>query len=147
MSDSDKLVEQLLAKVAAKKAEIKKLERPVYKTNCTFILNPFDSNSKRVNFNVADLDSLINVLATLMIYRDSFEKAGKELGLKGNFQWGGWSYEDWLADIKTSVDRFSVAKKKAELDTLEKKLNTLISPEQRRQMDLAEIAKSLESDE
>ena len=45
----------------------------------------------------------------------------------------------WLTDIKTRMVRGSNLEEVEELEILEKKLNTLVSPEMRRKMELEEI--------
>ena len=55
------------------------------------------------------------------------------------FDWLGFSLEAWISDIKTRVNKIDISKKRDELEKLETRLNSLISPELRNQMELEEI--------
>jgi hypothetical protein len=58
----------------------------------------------------------------------------------------GHTVADWQADIQKRINKVQISKKKADLQTLEDRLDKLISPELRREMELAEIQKMLASD-
>ena len=59
------------------------------------------------------------------------------------FEWTGFPVKDWLEDIKTRIDKLQIQSKKAKLETLEKRLNKIVSPELRAQMELDAIAAEL----
>ena len=140
----DKLVQELFAKVQEKKAEITKLERPNWKTNQSF---GFIKNSaERVNLQVTnDVRVVAEILAFLIDRKNSFEKACDELGVKLKFEWMNYSFEDWSADLKTRAAKIEIGKKKADLEKLENRLNALISPELKAQLELEAIMKELEN--
>ena len=65
------------------------------------------------------------------------------LGTKYQFKWLGFTFDQWKADIKTRIDKIQISKKKKELEELEVRLDKLISPELKQQMELEEITKLL----
>jgi hypothetical protein len=68
----------------------------------------------------------------------------KEFGISEyKFKWLGFSYEDWSSDFQTRINKININKKKEELQNLETRLNSLISPELRRELELKEIEKML----
>ncbi len=139
---ADQLVEQLLEKVEAKKKEIKKIERPQWKTSCTFgkdIHSPQVINIQVVNH----VDVLVDLTAWVLSYRNNWEQACSSLEVICPCKVRGYSCEEWLDDFKTRVDQIQITKKKDELKKLEERLNSLVSPEKRREMELAAIAKEL----
>ena len=135
----DEQVQKLFKIVQEKKAEIAKTEKPSWETTCSFRFNPTsaaeDTNIQTVN-NVADL---VRIAAFLIEKEAAHQKANEALGTSVKFNWIGFSLAAWLTDLKTRVNKVEIAKKKKELETLETRLNALVSPEMRRKMELEEI--------
>jgi hypothetical protein len=77
--------------------------------------------------------------------RDKSESAAKELGVDYNFTWLGFTVEEWKDDFQTRVNQISVQEKRKELAELESRLNAIISPELKAQMELEAIEKLLSS--
>lgn len=147
MSDNtDKLVLELFNKVKQKQKEIASVEKPKWKTHCSFST---DSNSDaikdRVNIQtIADINRLVDIYGFLCHKQELFLKSAKALGVKvAGFKWMGFSLNDWEDDIKARIDQVGVTQKKEELKALEKRLDALITTEQRREMELAAIQKEL----
>ena len=139
----DKKIQKLFDKVQEKKEEIKKAEKPNWKTNSTFGFDP--SSSKRTNLQVVgDVKILVGILSFLYEKSDNFDKASKKLGVDGEFEWMGFPLSDWEEDLTTRVNKIQITKKKAELEKIETTLDRLISPERRREMELEAIEKLLE---
>ncbi len=62
-----------------------------------------------------------------------------------NFTWLGFTVEEWKDDFQTRVNQISVQEKRKELAELESRLNAIISPELKAQMELEAIEKLLSS--
>lgn len=141
----DEQVQALFNVVQQKKAEIAKTEKPSWKTNCAFRYRP---NIPAIDANIQTITKVAELLeiAAFLIEKEScYQKANEALGTDVKFKWLGYSLEDWMADIKTRVNKVEISKKKEELEKLETRLNSLISPEMRNQMELDEITKMLSS--
>lgn len=139
---SDEMVQDLFRVVQQKKEEISKAERPNWITNGSF---KYSKNSTE-SFNlqtITDVNVFINALAFLLEREKSFNEASEQLGVIGEFDWFGYSVEDWRSDFKTRLTKVQISLKKKELEVLEARLDKLISPELRTQMELAEISKAL----
>lgn len=146
MENTDKQVMDLYDIVQNKKKEIAKAEKPNWLTNCSFGFGQ-DSNV-RVNIQtVADPNKMVELLAFLYVQRNAFEEAAKDLGVKATFKWFGFSVEDWKQDFQTRLNKILISKKKQELEVLESRLNSLISPELKRKLELEEITKQLLEDQ
>jgi hypothetical protein len=76
--------------------------------------------------------------------KDKSESAAKELGVVYNFTWLGFSVDEWKEDFQTRVNQISVQEKRKELAELESRLNAIISPELKAQMELEAIAELLD---
>ena len=57
---------------------------------------------------------------------------------------GSYLVSDWIQDMKTRAAKIQLISEKNELAELESRLQAIVSPEQRRLMELEAIAKSLE---
>ncbi len=138
----DEQVKQLFKVVQQKKAEIAKAERPNWLTNCSF--SYVKDTSAKINFQVLnDVEELVTILAFLLKQEDAFNAANEILGTNITFKWLGFTLADWQADISTRINKIQISKKKKELETLEVRLNGLVSKEMRDQMELDEITKLL----
>lgn len=143
-TERDKKVQELFEIVQTKKKEIAKAEKPKFETNCSFGYNK--DSSSRINIQVcADVDELIQALAFLYERKSNFDKAQEFLGTNQSFKWMGFSLKEWSNDIKTRVDKINITNKKKELELLESKLDKLVSPELKAQLELDEIEKMLKS--
>ena len=135
----DQIVKNLLRVVKEKKEVIAKAEKPTWETNCTF--SPSGGVSDRVNLQVeADVNSLSNILGFLIGKNELFSRAQSILGLKGTFLHQGFTFEAWMNDIKTRVNKIEISKKKAEVDEIESRLNKLISKEERELIELEALS-------
>ena len=59
------------------------------------------------------------------------------------FSWHGYSTEKWKVDIQARIDKIQIEKKKRDLEILEKRLDAILSPELKAEMELEEITKAL----
>lgn len=142
---NDQTVLKLIEEINKRKSEIEKIKKPSYNTNCSF---PFDES--RPNDNVAlkvvkDINKLVEIVGFLKLKEDSFNKGCELLGVeKGVFKWGGFTVNEWVEDIKLLIDKLNISIKQKKLDTLEARLDKIISPELKAQMELDAIIKELE---
>lgn len=141
----DQIVLELLQKVEDKKKQIGNAERPSWITNCSFGYNQ-ESNS-RINIQVVrDLEVLVDIHAFLTAKRDSFQASLLTLKLKEievPFKYMGFSYNHWVSDIETRISQLKIKAKKDELANLEARVNALVSPEQRRAIELDKLVKEI----
>ena len=134
--DMDKLVIDLLRKVEEKKEAIKNnKKKPKWRTNCVW-----KSEFKNINIQTV---TAISELVALAAHIDSLIK-GVELGAKlldveleeDDKEMHGYPAFDWIEDLKTRTRMLLVAKQEEELADLDKRVNKLVTPEQRRAMEL-----------
>ncbi len=138
----DQVVQELFDLVQKKKSEIAKINKPDWKTNCTFV----SENGQRWNLHVeSDVNVLINILGYLVMKSQTFETARKELNLsdKYKFTYGGYSYNDWKTDISVRIAKIEINSKVSELNKLEARLDAVLSPELKRKMEIEAISKEL----
>ena len=145
-TDTDAIVLQLLDKVEEKKKQIGEAERPAWRTNCSF---GYDVNSNtRLNIQtIKDLDVLVDIYGFLTEKFERYNKSVKDLKLDKeapDFKYLGFSFKDWASDIQTRIEGLRIKNKKDELAKLEARVNSLVSPEQRRKIELAKLVEEIE---
>ena len=135
----DKSVIALLQKVREKKEAIKKSQsRPQWKTNCSY--GNSSEPAHRVNIQtVRDENKLIGIAAEILWTNEKMNEAANLIGLKYNDTVLGFSVADWLNDLKTRANMLNIEKQKKEIEELDKRINKLVSSEQRREMELVEL--------
>ena len=143
--DIDTKITELFNVVRRQQQEVEAAEKESkqsWKTNCSFQI---EGTTIPINIQTATEAQLKGVVIILMQHVDYMPRAETLLGLKVSDKIDGYSYTDWLADCKKRVTVMGLRAKKTNLEALEKRLNAIISPEQKRQMELDAIAASLET--
>lgn len=141
-NDRDKLVKELFEVVQEKKAAIAKAEKPSWETNCAFRYGKESSVSTNIHV-CATVEDLLDILTFLVTKKDAYDTAQKLLGTSIKFKWFGYTFGEWLSDIKTRLDKIEISVKKKELEALEARLDKLVSKEMREALELEEIKKIL----
>lgn len=140
---TDEITLKLIQEIKKQKKEISNAERPKWLTNCTFSYN--EKLTDAINIRVESVAKLISCAAFLIDKEKSYNEAGKFLGVETpTFSWCGYKTQEWLEDIKNLINKNQIELKKKKLESLESRLNAIISPELRAQMELEEISKELE---
>lgn len=141
----DEIVLQLLKKVNEKKAQIGAAERPSWRTNCVFKYDP-DANASINLQTVTSVSALISIAGFIESKAKQYESAALFLGVntyKDKFSYLGFGFDDWISDIKTRLSGFQIKAKRDELAKLEERVNALVSPEQRRAIELEKLVKEI----
>lgn len=135
----------LIAEVKKRKEEIVGLEKPNYKTNCSF---SYSENSRdSINLHTECVDrNLIMMVGFLVQKQESYNKGILELDLSEapNFTWHGFSVADWIHDIKLRLGKIQIASKRKQLESIQARLDAIISPEAKATMELEAIKNELE---
>jgi len=141
MAKNDARIRELLEKIEKQQAEVATKERRALMTNGAF---PADDGSMKFNLNtVIRVRVLITALSQLKRTSDFWDAAAKTLNSDEKFSWGGYTYEEWKSDFIMRASEIERQVKKKKLAALKKKLNTLVSEEERTSMELDDIASIL----
>ena len=141
---TDERVKELFDSVQEKKLAIEKAERPCWKTSGTFGFSANSAHDRAQIATLTDIRKIIEMYAFLIERKEKSELAAKELGVTYNFTWLGHSVEEWKEDFQTRVNQISIQEKRKELAEIESRLNSIISPELKAQMELEAISKLLD---
>lgn len=143
-TSADETTMALIEEVKKRRAEIAKADRPNWLTNSSFTF--IEGSSQTTNIKViSNIRDLIVIAAFLKERETNYVNTAKELGVESPppFTWGGFSVADWLEDLKTRIAKIQIATKQEKLAALETRLDAIISPELRRELELAKIAEEL----
>ena len=139
---TDEMVKELFAKVQAKKNAIEKAEKPCW--NAGFFGYSPNSAHDRIDVKtVGDTRKLVEMYAFLLDREGNYATAAEELGVDKKFTWLGFTSDEWKSDFKTRTMQLNIQKERKTLQELEVRLNGLISPELKAQMELEAISELL----
>ena len=140
---TDEKVKELFQTVQAKKLAIEKAEKPCWQTIGTF---GYSANSAHDRINIqtlTDARKIVEMLAFLKDRKEKSEDAAKDLGVPYSFTWLGFTLDEWKSDFQTRVNQLSIQEKRKELAEIEARLNSIISPDLKAQMELEAISELL----
>lgn len=144
-TNADDQTLEMIALVKKQQDEITQAERPNFITNMLF--SYLERPSDGVNLNVeSNIRNLICYASYLIEKTKTYNEASTQLGVTDppQFTWCGFTFQDWLHDIRLRIGKIQIAVKKKKLEALKERLNLIISPELKRQMELEAIKKELE---
>ena len=143
-SDFDQKVNKLLATITQQRQDVaaaEKLTKQPWVTNCSF---KGDGGSTTTNIQVADMAQLHSLAIMLLLKRNAADAAATMLGITvPDPLYSGFTFEQWVPDLQKRAAIIQLNEKKRRLDELEARANQLVSPEQRRAMELAALEKLL----
>lgn len=142
---TDQKVKELFDLVQNKKLAIEKAERPCWKTSGNFGYSANSAHDRTQIATITDVRKIVEMYAFLTERKDRSESAAKDLGVDYKFTWLGFTVEEWKEDFQTRVNQISIQEKRKELAEIEARLNAIISPELKAQMELEAISKLLDS--
>ena len=142
MTDTfDEKIVKMQATLAQKKAELEAMDacsKTSWKTNGVFTLD-----GKTVTLMTATEATALEV-ATRVLWDSKYrQEAAAMLGIVDAAKVQGYAAQDWLDDCKKRVSVLQVKERKAQVDAMQKKLDQLLSPEKRRQMDVLAIEEQM----
>lgn len=148
---TDQATLDLIDQVRSKKAEVAKLATSAkhsWKTNCSFSTNRQDgmgTDKFHLNLRVAaDISVLMHCAAIVVERHEAYQKAAEIMGVDAPpFTFCDYTQEEWLADIGARIKQLQLQTKAKSLEQLESRLDKIISPELKAQMEREAIAAEL----
>jgi len=153
MSDLDKTINALFDQLSAKKAALAaaekqlKTEYPGWKTNCNF-RSP--ATGETTNITTADLAAVVTITGQIHLQKTAqqlgaefLEKAGIPIAVTGEIQ--GYPLDQWLHDLVKRGKTIRIREQKVEIEKLDARLNAVVSPEERRRLEVEALAREITS--
>lgn len=136
---NDKQIEDYRKKVEAKHKELGEKPNPRYITNQLLKLG-----DKAQNLNLLrSVKACVEVTRHLQVQVLAQDKANQLLGTDEKLELGGYSADDWVADLRARVDLLQWQEEKTKLDAMDKKLSNLLSEDAKTANAIADIANEL----
>lgn len=143
--DTDQKTLGLIDLIKQKKLEIAKSEKPSYKTNCSFVYIEGRLNDS-INIHAEfDVRKLICMVAFIQEKEASYANAARTLKIDSPppFTWNGYSANEWIEDLTMRIKKIQVGTERTKLEALLERLNKIISPELKAQLELEAIESEL----
>lgn len=138
----DTTIFSLLKDVEKRKKEIKEIEKPLkFQTNGQLTLDGLNKNLHVIN----DVRQLISLAAHILRLELDYETAAKVLGVDSIpvFEFCSFPVSHWIEDIKAKISKLKLSEKRVKLKQLEERLNSILSPEARQEMELILIQEEM----
>ena len=127
---NDEKIMQLKFQIGEKKKNLKTKKRFTPLTNCFIELD-----GVRLNLQVLNKENLIYLLVKL----NSYLLSAVDLGLEDEYNFSGYSIDQWITDIKLKLDILKYEEEDRKLKELERKLENMLSLEKQVQLAINEI--------
>jgi hypothetical protein len=144
MSNIDQTIQTLFTKLGERKAKVNGLKAQVgksWKTTGSFRLIGAGTPT---NIQTAPVDVVEVVALNLCMLDVARDQASVRLGRPIASKVQGYSLDDWFSDLDKRLATISIREEEAELATLEARLNQVLSPEERRRIEVEMLAKELQ---
>lgn len=141
----DTTIQQLFVKLDERKKKVAELKAEIgksWKTNGTFRLI---GSSSTTNIQTASAETIEDCAMNLGMICFAKDSATEFLGRQVTPKIGGYIKEDWISDFKKRLATIEVREEESQLATLETRLNQVLSPEERRRIEVEILAKELNS--
>jgi hypothetical protein len=143
MTTIDDKIQGLFEKLNVRKTNVADLEAKIAKSWITNGSYRLLNVGAPININTASVETILDVVADLTIQRKAREEASQILELEAPKKFNGYSYDNWIDDCKKRLAAINIREEKKQLDDLENRLNTVLSPEERRRIEVENLLKAL----
>jgi superfamily I DNA and RNA helicase len=143
MAEIDTTIQQLFDKLNQRKAKVAELKAQIaksWKTTGTFRLIGAASST---NIQTASKDSVGEIAVQLCLLDGAQSTAAVRLGQPVQVKIQGYAPDDWFADLRKRLATIDLRSEEEQLATLETRLNQVLSPEERRRIEVEMLAKEL----
>lgn len=137
---SDAQIQKMLQKVRDAKAHVEQLRKQSNQrwiTTATFM----EGKHSSINIQTANAEEVTRIVRYLVVNRNVESEVAEILNIPESNTIQGFSYESWFTDCSKRMATLNLASESAKLEELETRVNNLVSPELRRQMELDELLK------
>lgn len=143
MSNIDTTVRELFAKLEQRKAKVAELKAAVaksWRTNGTFRL--FGATST-TNIQTASAETIEECAVHVQLMTFGATSAAARLGRPITQKVAGYSADDWFEDFQKRLAMIGVREEETQLAALETRLNSVLSPEERRRIEVEMLLKEV----
>lgn len=143
MTNIDEQIRGLFNKLNARKAKVNELKATIAKgwiTNGGFRLL---GSTSTTNIQTAPIEVIVEVATQLELLSTATASAATKLGLEPNTKIQGATVANWYSDLNKRVATINLRDEEAEIARLEGRLNQVLSPEERRRIEVELLLKEV----
>lgn len=143
MSNIDQTIQTLFAKLGERKARVAALKAELaksWKTNGTFRLIGATATT---NIQTASVETIEECAMQLCMIDHARGAAASRLNRQIQTKVHGYSTDDWFNDFSKRLATIEIREEERQLEALEQRLNQVLSPEERRRIEVELLAKEL----
>lgn len=134
MSANDNRIITLKETIEAKRIELQEEKRFIPQTTCCIQLK----DGTKINLHTLDTNELSLALIIMQtLFNNAYALNMTDIKISGFY------FNEWIDDISALLHNKQVKEKKAQLNQLEKKLDSLLSEDKRTELELDDIANLL----
>lgn len=143
MSNIDQTIQLLFTKLSERKAKVASLEAEIAKSWRTTGAFRLIGAQSTTNIQTAQAEQLEEVAAHIVMLANAMSEASTKLSRPSAQKIQGYKAEDWFSDLQKRLAAIDVREEKKQLEALEQRLNQVLSPEERRRIEVELLAKEL----
>jgi hypothetical protein len=143
MAEIDKTIQQLFDKLNQRKQKVSDLKARVakaWKTNGTYRM--FGAPTP-TSIQTASKEVILEIATQLCLLEDAHATAATRLEQPASNKVQGYTFEDWFGDLKKRLAAIDVREEENQLAILESRLNQVLSPEERRRIEVELLSKEI----
>lgn len=144
MSSIDQKIQELFAKLNARKSKVDGLRKEIaktWKTNGTFRLIGAGTPT---NIQTASAETIEEMAAHLCLLDGARTAASVRLAREIELKVQGFTVDEWFDDLLKRLATINLREEEKQLDALEKRLNQVLSPEERRRIEVELLVQEIE---
>lgn len=141
--DIDTTIRTLFDKLNARKTRINELKTQIaksWKTTCTLRLI---GATTPTNVQTASVETVEECAQHLCMIESARRAAAARLDLPVKMVVQGFTIDDWFDDLQKRLAVISIREEEKQLDQLEQRLNQVLSPEERRRLEVELLSREL----
>ena len=143
MSNIDQTIQALFTKLSQRKAKVDELKAQTsksWKTNGSLRLI---GSSTPTNIQTASAETIDEIALHLCMIATARDAASLRLSRPITDKVQGYSVDDWFSDLQKRLATINIRSEEQELAALETRLNSVLSPDERRRIEVELLAKEL----
>lgn len=142
--DIDQTIRDLFRKLETRKAKISEHKAQMqgsWKT--TGAWRRLGTSTSTTNIQTANFESIVDIAMEVVMLDNARKEVEQRLGVQTQNTIQGYSVDVWFADFSKRLATIQVRDEEAELAKLEARLNQVLSPEDRRRIEVELLSKEI----
>ncbi len=140
----DRKVREMMNNVRKRTEQLEQTKKTVkqsWKTPCSFW---FIGATAPINIQTAGLDTLEEIACHLCLFELARDKASQRINREIKVTYRNYPIDDWFDDINKRIAKLEISEQESKLEQLTKRLNDVLSPEERRRIEVESLMREFD---